>query len=170
MLQSGQTVKCTYNLTTDKATQEGTVYTANGQTRMDITMAFSAEGRETTTASHIITTGQYQYLWGDASPKGTKIKMTPEDVEKMKNQAQDQSDVANRSQGIDWNQKMDFSCQPWQADQSVFQPPSTVQFEEIDVGEMAKQAEEARQKICDLCDQLSGPAKEQCQQSCTQPE
>lgn len=145
LFKSGTNLVCTIN----REGNTGTVKIANGKSRVDLT---TTAGNKTID-SHVIVDGEYTYMWNSDSKDGFKIK-TPNP---------DQANTASQSGQFDLNQKVDFDCQPWTVDTSVFNQPSDIKF--TDLGSMIKETSGSVQKMsASVCDSITDPtAKAACQ-------
>ncbi|MEX1111893.1 MAG: hypothetical protein WEC84_00365 [Candidatus Andersenbacteria bacterium] len=157
LLQSGQNLTCTFNRTDEAGTTSGTVYVAGqGQRfRGDFTLS-QADGMQMD--AHVVQEGDVNYFWSDQLPQGTKTTVTDEE-------AATPSDTANPQAVLDEN--VDYSCRPWIVDNSMFNLPSDKEF--VDITQQVQQlnvtTEEVQQSQCAACNQLQGPAKDQCLQA-----
>jgi hypothetical protein len=116
LLASGKTNTCTFSKTTNDVTIKGTVYTGNGKVRED----FSSTAANSTMNGHMIVDGKIGYMWNDAMKgQGYKFDMTA---------GQPTSSTSGKSQVPDINQDINFSCQGWTLDASVFALPTDVTF------------------------------------------
>ena len=106
------TRKCTYS----DANSSGTVYTADGKARMDISGTYNG----VTTASHAIIDGETYYGWVDGQPSGFKFST-----------AITGAGSAGSNQNVDVNKKIDYSCGSWSADASMFVVPANVTFTDL---------------------------------------
>jgi hypothetical protein len=101
--------------------------------------------------SFTIFNGEYLYIWNDFNDMASKMKNTGATTG-----IKPEQEKAKSNAGLD--QKKDFVCEGWVADDSVFTPPSDKNFK--DVTEEMNQAvqelnngglEKAKQQMCDLC-------------------
>ena len=97
--------------------------------------------------SYMIYEGDYLYIWNSFNDSASKMKNT---------QATTGIEPKKDSAGLD--QKKDFVCESWVADNSIFTPPADKNFK--DVTEEMNQAvqemgsgglEKSKQMICDSC-------------------
>ncbi len=114
LVASGKSVKCSFsNSATDSAKVSGTVYVSSGKMRGD----FKTTSNDSV-SSHVIVDSQNSYIWTDMSKQGYKFAIAN----------QQQTNAAGRSQGPDMNQTVDYSCQDWSVDGSVFALPTDITF------------------------------------------
>lgn len=112
------TQQCTFD---DSAGNSGTVYVGGGQMRGD----FSSTVEGKTTVSHMIVDNQTSYLWMDDQTTGFKMAFdaaTPTGTTNAAGQSETNLDV---------NQKVDYRCQSWVANTSLFALPSGIQFSDL---------------------------------------
>lgn len=121
LLALGTSQKCTYS---DNGSQ-GTFYVSGGKSRGDFTSTVAGKS----TGGHMIADGKTSYVWMDGEKQGFKMSLDAS--------AQQQANApASQSQGVDVNKQMDYSCQAWSADNSMFTMPSGIEF--VDLAEMMK--------------------------------
>jgi hypothetical protein len=104
--------------------------------------------------SFMIFNGEYLYLWNDFNDAASKMKNT---------QTKTGIEPNKDSAGLD--QKKDFVCEDWVADNSFFTPPQDRDFKDVTeemnqaVKEMGEGGlEKTKQQACDLC--KSAPSQE----------
>jgi hypothetical protein len=111
LLSSGSQ-QCTYS----DAQSSGTVYTANGKARIDM----SSVTNGVTTNSHAIVDNQTYYGWVDGQPSGFKFSI-----------AQSSTGSAGSNQNVDVDKQVDYDCDGWSVDNSKFNLPANVQFTDL---------------------------------------
>jgi hypothetical protein len=101
--------------------------------------------------SYTIYDGEYLYIWNSFNDMASKMKNTGTKTGLEQNQ-----DKAKDSVGLE--QKKDFVCENWSADNSLFIPPQNKNFKDVTtemnqaVQEMGNGGlEKAKQQMCDLC-------------------
>lgn len=150
----GRDVMCTFS--GDGNT--GTFYIDTGSQRM--------RGDFTTTTDsgsvdgHIINDSEYVYTWTDGEPQGVQLAV-PEGNPALSSTAPDNVPPAYQ----ELNQDYEYDCDTWSVDESKFTLPSGIDF--LNVGEQFQQmqAEIPAGVDCSVCEQATGPAKEQCLQA-----
>lgn len=158
LLGSGKNVMCQMDYSNESDSTEGTAYVSGEKMRGDFTIE-TADG--TTMTSHMIRDDQYSYIWTDDNSKGTKIKVevTADIEEKAKPQTQ--------QTGVDVDKEVDLDCSNWTVDNSMFIPPTSIEF--TDFSQTLKQVQEQSENVKDLqqsvCDQITDP---QAKAACTQ--
>jgi outer membrane lipoprotein-sorting protein len=113
LVDKGEPVKCTFTQVTSNADSNGTVYIADGKVRGDF---------ETTSAgqnfnSYMISDGSDIYVWSSLTTQGFKMPVsnTP-------------SAGAESQNGVSYDQKLNYDCDPWNKDVSVFVLPANISF------------------------------------------
>lgn len=162
LIAAGKTQKCTFSTTKDNYSSNGTVYVGGGKLRGD----FSVNTSQSMT--HMINDGKTSYMWDDSGKFAIKMAFDPADTKAVANantQAQ---------QGADVNANYDWSCDSWKIDNSKFDLPSGVTFNELPAmpsggaaagagaGASAASTTDVSAIRKQACNSLSSPAKEQC--------
>lgn len=123
----------------------GKVYTNGEKMRANFIMEVEGNGTET----NVINDGKEMYIWGKQAQGDMAMKFTiDETIDSSKEQAQ-----------FDMNTDVDYSCQNWNVDASLFIPPSNLNF--MDTSSMMKQgangqpsAPDMKAMQCSMCDQV----------------
>ncbi len=151
LMTSGDSQQCTFTDKIADADASGTFYVSNGKVRGDYTM--NAGGQNI--VSHMIVTDKTSYTWMDGQTTGYKMAFDPETMS-------DGSTSTDTQKTVDVNKFIDYKCEGWSEDSSVFDPPSNVKFQEF--GAMAPSGAQTTgaQSQCSACDSLSGDDKTQC--------
>jgi hypothetical protein len=148
--------KCTYSV--ESAATSGTVYVSNGKVRGDY--ATTVEGKPM--SGHVIVSGGYSYVWSDGNTQGFKMAMNLNEVASIS------GDIENRasSQMPDLNQKVDYNCSAWAADEKLFAPPSDVTFSSFAAPSLPTAntpSSSNNESACAVCDNIpDAQAKEAC--------
>ena len=151
LLTGGKSVACTYSNKLESATINGKVYVANGKMRGDF---------ETTTSDkvavkgHMVVDAQTSYVWTDMSNQGMKVSLN--NLPKP---------TGTKSNTPDINQKMNYTCENWNADASVFALPSNITFREITIPSVPSIGAAAGDlsSQCGVCNNVpAGPGREAC--------
>jgi hypothetical protein len=118
VMTQGGNYTCTIETITNGSDTTGTIYGANGDTRLDLTVAQSGG----TTVTHIIRSGGTSYTWVDGQTVGVKAAITPTSPT-----------VEEPGQGgfiaVNDNTNISSMCHPWIPDASQFVPPAGITFE-----------------------------------------
>lgn len=117
LLRSGKAQKCTFSDMAEGNNSKGTFYISNGKARGDIDVVAGDQAIN----SHMIIDGQTSYIWSNAIDKGVKITMPDSPAP-----------VADSQPGqFDANKTVDYKCENWIVDASLFIPPSTITFSDM---------------------------------------
>jgi len=132
----------------------GKVYVSAGKMRGDFATVVNGE----VAASHMYSDGKTMYIWMDGSEMGFKssIEVTGTPIpEPTGSQTQTKMDI---------DEEVDYNCQPWTADDSMFKLPANIEFKDLSAmmalptGAMMPVEDDK----CSACNSLSGDAKAQC--------
>jgi hypothetical protein len=116
LLAAGVSQKCTFS---DNGSQ-GTFYVSSGKSRGDFSSTVA--GKATTT--HMISDGKTSYVWVDGQPQGFKMSFDAA--------SQQQANAsASAPKGVDVNKTLDYHCEAWSADSSMFSMPANIQFMDL---------------------------------------
>jgi hypothetical protein len=132
------------------------VYASGGRMRGDI----SSTTGEKTVMSHMIVSDNELYVWMDGETNGMKMMF---DLNKVQ-------DEEAKQKTVDIDEKVDYQCNGWVGDPSLFDAPSSVTF--TDLGSLAiptvvsngssESMMGGNESSCSACDNLTGEAKTQC--------
>lgn len=140
--------KCTFG---DPATTDnsfGTVYISNNKMRGDFQAA--ADGR--TIKSHMISDGQYSYVWMDNTPTGFRMSLNAPKTEGQPNYS-----------GVDENKQINYNCQAWLEDAGLLTVPTTVTFQDFSAIPAAAKPIGSDPAACAACDSITdAQSKLQC--------
>lgn len=161
LLAKKAAVKCDASYSVEGLPQKQTLYSDGTNFRMEAVVNIGGEDNNI----HIIVKDGWEYMWTDrpigTSPvaAGMKIKYTDLKTE-------DKTDLPGSDQGVDLKQAMDFSCQPWIVDRSMFEAPSNIEFN--DLTDMTKNImDNAPGNACDACSMMPSEVKAICEkQNC----
>lgn len=169
LLTRGKSVKCTYKSTDDGAKEAtGVLYVAGNKTRSEMSVIEEETGKKLEINSIII--GDWMYMWNNFMQGGTKMNIKEMQGEVKVDEKYSQGEVDKMKE------KIDYKCRPWIPDNSKFDIPTNIEFRDmtkimegfqdtmgnINMDEVKKSGEEAKQKLCDMCEMLTGQAKNQC--------
>jgi len=136
---------CEY--TDDRTGSGGKVYVSSGRFQGDFSNVVNGQ----VSTSHIYSDGQTMYIWMEGSDTGFKNSLAA--VESITPSPDDNAGVET---DFNIDEQLDYRCQNWTVDESLFQLPSGVQF---------KSMESVMQDAgldCSTCDSLTGDPKIQC--------
>lgn len=142
LLGLGISQKCTFD--------KGQVFIIDGKVRGNF------EGN-----SHMIIDGGTSYIWTDDQKNGIKttfdINASPPGSPEVENENPGQ---------FDYNESINYVCEPWAIDSSAFEIPNDVTFQDVSLftnpsGSSATQSGNSNSQ-CGYCDSLTGENKTQC--------
>lgn len=154
LLALGQSQQCTFS---DPSGNAGTVYIANAKMRGDFNT--TTDGK--VVASHMIVDQPTAYVWMDGQTTGFKMSL----------------DTVKQPQGktgnVDIDKKVDYTCESWSMDPTLFTLPSTVAFSDmgsfsVPSGAMevsGTPASSSNAEQCAACNSLPAASQAQCKQA-----
>lgn len=169
LMKKGSNLKCTWQISDEGAVQKGVMYVSGEKFRQEVTV----EGSDALTMN-MISDKEWLYQWNPSNKKGTKMKFS--EIEKMEENLKAEGfeevegdDVAEGTAEA-LNQQIDYKCEAWKVDSSMFVSPGDVEFTDATnaLEELMKGAENMMQGMCDSCNSLPGTAKDECLKSCQQ--
>lgn len=116
LMAAGQNVECEFQK--NDGSQKGTLYVTGDKMRGEFMM--KQGGSEF--PMHMIRNTEKMYTWGGPMGEGQGMIM-PANM-------QGNSPMGG-PQTANMDEEMDFTCKPWSADSSRFEPPSDVQFQDM---------------------------------------
>ncbi len=153
LLASGKSQSCNFSYPDNSAT--GTYYFDGNKFAGNFSLK-EQDGK--TLTGNTVSDGTYVYVWTSNSPSGIKMKLDTAINETPLPSAQ------NQNQGVDLNQKVNYKCSPWTADNSKFQPPSNIQFTDMSNFLNKTEASPAGPQTASPCEQITNPqAKAACE-------
>lgn len=126
-----------------------TIYMDNSQVRGNIATVNSGQ----LVNSHMIMLANETYIWTEGQNNG--IKMT------LNSTAPVTTPIPGQSGGVNLDEKAEYRCLPWIADQKVFNLPTGIQFSDFSKMAVPSGVTDTTDK-CAACNPLSGDAKTQC--------
>ncbi len=124
----GDNIRCEFKSTFEGQTSEGTMYTDGERFRLESTMEGPGIGVMT---SNMINDGSYSYTWGSSLNGSMAIKVAnPEDEVGIDNDFGHIDD--SEESYFDFDQQMEYDCDRWGVDDSVFIPPSGIEFMDME--------------------------------------
>jgi hypothetical protein len=150
LLTAGKTQKCTFSDDTKLTTNNITIYAANGKIRGDI---ITNTGKLKIN-SHVIYDSSYSYIWTDNNNKGFKFPITQPS----------QVTPSSQNGSLDLNKKVNYICENWNEDDSVFQLPTDINFQTMTIPSIAPTGTKAGSSSqCAVCNDLpAGEAQTAC--------
>ena len=152
LMALGKSQKCEFKSTDEQGTAEGVFYISNGKSRGDISATYQGQASKT----YMIYDNNTSYIWMDGSNTGFKMAIDAKDS---------QSTATDQSQGVDPNKDYKFDCDSWNADNSMFTPPSNVEFKDFSIPTTPTSSTlPAGSMSADtICASLTGDPKNQCE-------
>lgn len=149
LMTRGQDIQCSWEDTTDQSS--GTIYVSKDKARGD----FSVMDENQTKIGHMILVSNTSHIWMDGDSRGFKVSL----------QNNTEADTSS-SQGVDPNKDYNYSCSSWEADNSLFELPADVNFQEFNIPAMPASSASGETQMdinpTAICNTLSEPAKSQC--------
>lgn len=144
LIKLGKTIKCTYSMDGQGVLISGISYISGKNMRGDFENTDQTGNK---ILSHMISDGEWVYTWTSASPQGFKMNIS--DAE-SKTSTPSVSNPTN-GQNLDaFKNNVDFKCNPWVEDTSLFQVPSDIKF--TDFSESLKNINpEDKGSMCAAC-------------------
>lgn len=147
LFKLGKSMECTFSFSSDGMRGEGTGFFADGNARVD--SLYTATG-SAPTASYMISdaASKVMYTWtlDEGVAQGVKIAI-PDEV--PENTTTDTPDTVTSMPVPDGSvtpqTDVEYNCKPWNVDNSVFVPPSDVEF--MDMTSMQAQMEEMQRSM-----------------------
>lgn len=155
LVASGKSVKCSFNNNnaTDSAKVSGTVYVSGGKMRGDFK---TTSGNSDSVNSHVVVDSQNSYIWTNTNKQGYKFAIAD----------QQQTNTVRKSQGPDMNQTVDYSCQDWSVDSSVFTLPNDITFSSLAIPAVpnaTSRGSTGGSNQCAVCDNIpAGSGRDAC--------
>jgi hypothetical protein len=158
LLTAGKSLRCTFSNNTKEVSVSGTVYTAGGKVRED----FQSNAAGSTMSGHLIVDNLNSYMWTEGSNQGFKFAV---------DKAASTSSGSAQSQTQDINKAMNFSCQGWSVDNSLFVLPTNVTFQSFAIPVISPSSGKSStgsavntpKSACPACDNLpAGEARNAC--------
>ncbi len=151
LITAGQSVTCKFSDTASGS--DGVMYISSGKSRGD----FSTTSQGQTMKAHTIADKDSSYMWTDNSATGYKTSLS----------AAKPSGSPDKSQGMDPDKKMDYKCDPWSADATMFDLPKGVNFTEmgammVQPSASATGTQNSNAAQCAACDSAPAESRAQC--------
>lgn len=159
LLALGKNYMCSFDSTDAEGnTTNGKVYVAAKGDMLRGDFTYSPKVGDSF-KSNVIRDGKYNYIWSSLDTKGFKVLIDKENDTLFGTTSKETSKEGNIKDDTD----VDFNCKKWSIDNSLFVPPTTIEF--IDFSEQMKGIQEQMKETtnCSVCDQIpSGDSKDQC--------
>jgi hypothetical protein len=126
LVADGEPVRCTFSRSDDNSETNGVTYVANGKVKgeFEVMMKTGPTANQRITSNMIID-GDTMYMWSSSMPQGMKMKVD----------AQATADAeAGQQSAINYDEQLDYDCDSWDSNSSVFELPSGVTFLDLNLG------------------------------------
>lgn len=166
LLGMGKSMKCESQYSENGYTAKATTYVSGKKSRTD-SETTNDSGQKM--ANHSIIDGDWVYIWNDQSNKGTKMKLEEIENQQQPGQQTAEEEAPATEQMTDINEKVDFDCSSWNANESLLTPPSDITFTDISqqMQQLQNQSQNMLQNACQMCDMIPDEtAKAECQKNC----
>jgi hypothetical protein len=152
LLKIGNSVKCTFSTEDESGLTSGVTYVADNQVRGDFEVNLGEDGP---IQSHIISDGQWIYMWSSALPQGIKANIEDTDLQKTTEEAANSKDLKA------FQNNVNYKCSSWNKDESKFVIPQDVKF--LDMSQTLKELKVDPDNLCSACDYIPDEeAKSEC--------
>ncbi len=157
LIDAGKPQKCEVSYKLNETTStSGTSYMAGrGKFRGDFATQVNGQVQQ----SHVIMSGDTLYTWTEGQTIGFKM------------QVNQQASASTTQQAINFEQQMEYNCQDWKEDNSVFSIPTNITFkDQASITKLQSGSNSAtgsnttipdKKVMCAACDQ-AGSSKAQC--------
>jgi uncharacterized protein YxeA len=146
LFQLGKSMECTFAFSSGGMRGEGTGFFNNGNGRIDSLYTSTSSAP---TASYMITdaANKMMYTWTLDNGVAQGVKMAiPDETAGSEGAAPEAAPMTPPGgTGVTPETDVEYDCKPWVVDNSVFVPPSDVEF--IDMTNMQKQMEEMKRSM-----------------------
>ncbi len=145
LLKLGKSMECTFSFSSGGLRGEGTGFFDNGNARVDSLYTSTSSAP---TASYMITDApsKMMYMWtlNDGVSQGVKMAI-PDDTAPATDAPKTTPMPPVKDAGVTPETDVEYDCKPWSVDNSVFIPPSDVEF--MDMTNMQKQMEDMQRSM-----------------------
>jgi len=141
----------------EETNSEGNLYISSSNFRGD----FKAMVDDTEVSSHVIADNDYIYIWSDGEEKGFKYS-----ISKALGEEEGYSSSEN-SNPIDLNEQIDYECNDWNPDASMFYLPTDIEFQSLEsmMEDTMEKAGMDKETMCQTCDNLPEESQASCRQN-----
>lgn len=158
LMSRSNSMRCEFSASEDSDNSSGVVYAANGKARVDFTS--TANGQ--TSSGHMIMDNDFAYTWIDGQAKGFKVSTATTTSTGPSDQTEKQFDP---------EKKLDYRCENWSTDNSIFMIPANVEFTDLSAMMIPSQgngqdsmapSNSNKAAQCAACDQAPEANRAQC--------
>ncbi len=155
LINEGRPVKCSYNVTTDQGSSSGIFYVSGEDMRTESKVVTG----DTTTESYVIKKGEIIYMWDPVTLSGYQMAATEEMIDNDI-ESYESAEIPDIMKDINTN--MDYDCDTWIIDNSMFDLPENVTF--MDLSTLGEQMQESQEPgdLCAMCEELPDEQKSAC--------
>ncbi|MBU1088829.1 hypothetical protein KKA02_03055 [Patescibacteria group bacterium] len=151
LVLKGKPVKCAYEVKNENGSASGITYVSGKKVRGDF-KNIGTDGEEI--ESYFVSDGEWTYTWSSEGSNGMKMKAEGWDKneEEVDDTGADYGGMSYEdSNNIDT--KMDYKCEEWRTDDSIFEVPSDIEFK--DMNAEIEKAQESAKSMCGTCDMIT---------------
>ncbi len=133
----GQNTMCTFSYVDSSTgqTSSGEFYYDGGNQKFRVDSSTQADGAVYVT--HMINDGDFAYVWSEGEEENFAMKMSAD----MSGDANTQDyDSSEPNKPVSMDQEVEYDCNSWRVDNSMFIPPSSIEF--MDMASMMQAAME----------------------------
>lgn len=113
-------LKCTYDVKDGESRNNGVAYFSGAK---DMYGEFTNKSNEESLTAYVIRRGDTQYVWQKGSNEGYKADVSAFTKEKQQ----------QMSEELDPDKRYEFSCENWEKNESKFQLPKDIRFNDLSV-------------------------------------
>ncbi len=149
----GKNLKCEAKFMSQGSETQGTIYSSKGK----LASSFNTKVEGKNIKSNMLIDGDFMYSWTDQSNMGFKAEVN----------AKDQNSNTQKGQ-TDAEQKIDYSCEEWDEDRSIFELPKNIEFKDLSSvtqtlpGAGSAGTMDTKTLQCQACDQAPADQKAAC--------
>ncbi len=165
LMRLGKNYSCDFDYEDDQGNNtQGTVYVSDSGDKFRGTFEMTqTDGTSITT--NILRDGDYNYMWSDQLPQGFKFVITEEDESFFGETASESA----QSTGLNADQDMNFDCDSWRVQNSMFEVPSDIEFMDSSSYMNSGSGETSNPYMddpCSACEKIpAGTSRDQCLQT-----
>ncbi len=166
LLGMGKSLKCASTNTSDKFTTTSTTYVSGEKVRSDVA---SQVANAAATNSHIIVVDGWMYMWSEGANSGIKIDVNAAKQNNVPGADSSNQGTATPPAGNQLDNKANFDCSPWTADESIFSIPQSVTFtdQSAAMNDRKLDVQKTPGSACDVCNSIpNAAAQAQCKANC----
>lgn len=166
LIANGKSYECTFSKSDEQGDVSGKVYVENKDMLYGDYQMTDKDGNNFDI--EIIRDGEYNYVWGTSSFGDMAVKTKISD--------EGDSPSKDNTNILESEEEYDFDCKNWKVKDSMFIPPSDIEFNEFSIpsfnldtsanGSVQSSSAPSQSEICSSCDSApAGAARDQCLQA-----